>query len=111
MNWTLKQLKKAPYYLFKQEPADRSYGDPSDQKYTLIFKDGDKVKIATFEDDMYGRGGGNVFGHLTSPSPMDFWQRRKGLVSADMHREMVAVFEGTSTLPEFDFLDIKVRGM
>lgn len=118
--WTYKWCKKAPFYLYSKKPKRLSrwieetdeveyYYDGNIFKYGLIYKDGEKVKFGYFEDDMYARYGSDVVGHITSASPIDLWQRRKGLVTPEMYEAMVAVYEGRSELPEFDFLDINVR--
>lgn len=104
--WMMKQVKKAPYYLFQQTGVLSTVAS-----YDLIYRDGPKVKFARFTDGMRGRYGPQVLGTLSSPGPQGLWQKRAGALPAGAYEAMLAVYNGEATLPEFDFLYIYVEGM
>lgn len=110
--WKKRLRRKGPFWLYSQEPyhyeikrSDGSLLTHDGTSYTVIWKDGEKVRIGVLHDWMWCRYGIQTFANLLGERPQDMWNGQN--VNDDQFTAMLAVRNGNSALPEFDLDDLR----
>ena len=81
-----------------------------DSDYVICYVDGNTprtVKIATVRDGMSIVYGPSVIAFLTSPHPIDLWQRKPGILDVPQYNAAVRLWNGdTEGMVPFDFFTL-----
>ncbi len=78
-----------------------------DGVHTIVYFDKGKARIGEVHDGMLCRYGVHCRGAMYSQDPLSLWQSGGGSVSMREVEIMQEYLRGESSLPKFDFSDIK----
>lgn len=118
LKWMKRLNRKGPFYLVstrdheytvvdRSAPIETAYGKAfrtkvvNGRQYTIIWKDGDKVKLGSVKDGMYCRYGINTWATLTGKTISGLWQRCAGALTDAEIQLMLDFANDKLTLPEF----------
>lgn len=124
LKWMKRLNRKGPFYLVeardheytvidKSVVIDTAYGKSfstkviSGKSYSVIWKEGDKVKLGIVKDGMYCRYGIQTYGTLTGKSVSGLWQKSGGILTDKEIQLLVDFSNDKLSLPEFKLETLK----